>query len=171
MALAANGPEGRPMSIPVAVRNVPIPEPHLGLLGVSAVLQILRPLDLPSRCATAFVGGALVGSGVALAVAATAAAERVHLADPDALVTGGPFAVSRNPMYEAWTAIYLGTALTMHSAWPFVLLPGLLALVHAAVGREEQELRARFGAAYDVYAHRVPRYVVGHAGGWARRRP
>jgi protein-S-isoprenylcysteine O-methyltransferase Ste14 len=158
------------MSIPVAVRNFPIPEPHLGLLGVSAALQILRPFDLPARRATAFVGGALVGSGVALAVAATAAAERVHLADPDALVTGGPFAVSRNPMYEAWTAIYLGAALTMHSAWPVALLPGLLALVHDAVGREEQELRDRFGPAYDAYARRVPRYLVGHAVDWVRRR-
>jgi protein-S-isoprenylcysteine O-methyltransferase Ste14 len=158
------------MSIPVAVRNFPIPEPHLGLLGVSAALQILRPFDLPARRATAFVGGALVGSGVALAVAATAAAERVHLADPDALVTGGPFAVSRNPMYEAWTAIYVGAGLAMGSAWPLVLLPGLLVLVQGAVEAEERELRDRFGTAYDAYARRVPRFVIGHAVASARTR-
>jgi protein-S-isoprenylcysteine O-methyltransferase Ste14 len=115
-------------------------------------------------------GGVLVGGGATIALAATAAAERTDLADPSGLVTGGPFAVSRNPMYEAWTAIYLGAALTMHSAWPVALLPGLLALVHDAVGREEQELRDRFGAAYDAYARRVPRYLVGHAVDWVRRR-
>jgi protein-S-isoprenylcysteine O-methyltransferase Ste14 len=158
------------MPIPVAARNFPIPEPHLGVLGASVALQFLRPLDVPSSRATAFVGGALVGGGVAIALAATVAAERVNLAEPDALVTAGPFAVSRNPMYEAWTAIYLGAALTMHSAWPVALLPGLLALVHDAVGREEQELRDRFGAAYDAYARRVPRYLVGHAVDWVRRR-
>jgi protein-S-isoprenylcysteine O-methyltransferase Ste14 len=158
------------MSIPVAVRNFPIPEPHLGLLGLGVALHVLRPFGLPSSRAISLAGGVLVGGGATIALAATAAAERTDLADPSGLVTGGPFAVSRNPMYEAWTAIYVGAGLTMHSAWPFVLLPGLLALVHAAVGQEERELRRRFGAAYDAYARRVPRYVVGHAGDWVRRR-
>jgi protein-S-isoprenylcysteine O-methyltransferase Ste14 len=155
------------MPIPVAARNFPIPEPHLGVLGASVALQFLRPLDVPSSRATAFVGGALVGGGVAIALAATVAAERVNLAEPDALVTAGPFAVSRNPMYEAWTAIYLGAGLTMRSIWPFVLLPGLLALVHVAIGKEEDLLRERFGATYDDYVRRVPRYAAGHAMAWA----
>jgi protein-S-isoprenylcysteine O-methyltransferase Ste14 len=121
------------MPVPPAVRNFPVPEPHLGLLALSVALHVLQPFRLPSSRATAFMGGGLVGAGTAIALAATLAAKRTDLADPDGLVTSGPFAVSRNPMYEAWTAIYLGAGLTMRSAWPFILLPGLLVLVRGAV--------------------------------------
>jgi protein-S-isoprenylcysteine O-methyltransferase Ste14 len=151
------------MPIPVAVRNFPVPEPHLGLLGLGVALHVLRPLHLPTGPATTLVGGALVGGGAAIAFAATLAAEQTDLADPSGLVTRGPFAVSRNPMYEAWTSIYCGAGLTIGSAWPLILLPSLLALVHAAVGQEERELGRRFGAAYEAYAQRVPRYAWQHA--------
>jgi protein-S-isoprenylcysteine O-methyltransferase Ste14 len=158
------------MRMPLAVRNFPIPEPHLGLLGLGVALHALRPLTLPSSRAMSLGAGALVGGGAAIALAATLAAERTDLADPSGLVTSGPFAVSRNPMYEAWTAIYVGAGLAMGSAWPLVLLPGLLVLVQGAVEAEERELRDRFGTAYEAYARRVPRFVIGHAVASARTR-
>ena len=41
---------------------------------------------------------------------------------PTQLVTGGPFAISRNPMYVALTVGYCGAAILSVRAWPLVLL-------------------------------------------------
>ena len=149
------------MSLPVALRNLPLPESHLGLLGVGLALQAIHHLRLPgaSRTIAAFCAGTIVGGAIATISAATAAAGRVDLAAPDRLVTGGPYAWSRHPMYEAWTALYVAAAVRLRNGWLAALLPVLLILVGRDVGREESRLRRRFGPAYEAYAERVPRYV------------
>ncbi len=76
------------------------------------------------------------------------------------LVTHGPFAFTRNPIYLGMTAIYLGAAALANAAWPLVLLPVVLALTGAAVvHREEQYLLERFGAEYAAYCRRVRRWL------------
>ena len=45
------------------------------------------------------------------------------------LVTWGPFRYSRNPIYVAYTLVYLGAAFMLGSTWTLVLLPIALALV------------------------------------------
>lgn len=150
------------MRLPVAVRNIPLPESHLTLLGAGVALQAIRPLRLPgaSSRTAALVVGALLGSGVAVIGAAASAAGRVDLAVPNRLVTSGPYAISRHPMYEAWTALYGALALALRNGWLAVLLPILLALVQRETTAEECALRARFGEAHAAYAGRTPRYVV-----------
>ncbi len=96
---------------------------------------------------------------MAVIIAATSAAGRVDLAAPDRLVTVGPYAWSRHPMYEAWTALYVAAAVRLRNGWLAALLPVLLILVHRDTGREERRLRRRFGPDYEAYAERVPKYV------------
>ncbi|HSK97522.1 MAG TPA: isoprenylcysteine carboxylmethyltransferase family protein [Euzebyales bacterium] len=138
--------------------NVPVPEAHLGVAAAGLAIGVLRPRRIggqPARC----VGWGLVASGVALAVAATRAAGATDLARPDHLVTSGPYARSRHPMYVAWTAIYLGFALVVRSAWLLRLTPLLAGLIHREARGEEERLAERFGAEYDAYRARVRRYV------------
>jgi protein-S-isoprenylcysteine O-methyltransferase Ste14 len=141
-------------------RNVPLPEPHLGLLAAGLILQRVRPKPLSSggriRCVT---GWCCIASGIALAAWATGAAAELDLERPDRLVTLGPYAMSRNPMYVGWIGIYLGMALVTNTRWLILLSPMLLALVHFTTFAEERELENRFGDNYQAYKRQVRRYL------------
>jgi protein-S-isoprenylcysteine O-methyltransferase Ste14 len=153
-------PDHRP--VPLLLGNLPLPEAHLALLGVGIVLQAVRPLPLPAfggRLA-AMGAGALMGAATVAIVSATQAAGRVDLAAPDRLVTRGPYALTRHPMYEAWTAIYAAVGVALRNGWLAALLPLLLVLVHRETSREDARLRERFGAEHARYAERAPRYLT-----------
>jgi len=75
------------------------------------------------------------------------------------LYTGGPYAYTRNPQYVGMIVGVTGFALAVDSA-----LVAALAAVHVGwvillPRAEEPHLRAEFGAAYERYARRVPRFV------------
>lgn len=76
------------------------------------------------------------------------------------LVSSGPFALVRNPLYLGNIALWTGFALSAGLPWmaPVVIL--LLAFVyHAVVRWEEGLLEARLGESYRAYAARVPRWM------------
>lgn len=76
------------------------------------------------------------------------------------LVTKGPFAVSRNPMYVGLTFAYLGLAGILNQAWPIVFLPIVLATLSVLViDREEAHLRTLFGTTYEIYSNHVRRWL------------
>jgi len=79
---------------------------------------------------------------------------------PRGLVTTGPFARVRNPIISSWGIMIIGLAVAMN--WTGILLlmaPGFLG-IHAYVAyHEEPILRDRFGAAYDKYRSKVPRWI------------
>jgi protein-S-isoprenylcysteine O-methyltransferase Ste14 len=87
------------------------------------------------------------------------AAGRVDLERPNQLVDRGPYALSRNPMYVAWTLGYVAVALVAGTAWPLVLLPVVLVMTQVVVLREERSLERRFGDAYRSYRTSVRRYL------------
>ena len=115
----------------------------------------------PARVA----GGLLLGCGAAVALACVGLLHRrrttvVPFGQPARLITDGPFALSRNPIYLALTAVYCGAALLAARAWPLALLPLPLAVLHRAViPFEEQRLREAFGDAYAAYCRRVRRWI------------
>ena len=77
-----------------------------------------------------------------------------------ALVTSGPFAISRNPIYVAMTGLYLGIALLVNSWWPVTILPVLLGVMHwGVIVREERYLAAQFGEVYLRYKEKVRRWL------------
>ena len=140
--------------------NVPLPETYLVGLGAGLVLQVVAPWRPPwPAVAGRAVGWPLLLAGLGLAVLAVRAAAEVRLDRPDRLVRSGPYAVSRNPMYVASTAVYVGIALVAGAAWPLLLLPGVLLATHVVVVREERALEARFGAEYRSYRSSVRRYL------------
>ncbi len=76
------------------------------------------------------------------------------------LVTAGPFAYSRNPLYLSVIALYAGITLVVNAVWPFLLLvPAVLVAHFGIVRREERYLDAKFGDAYRGYAARVRRWI------------
>jgi protein-S-isoprenylcysteine O-methyltransferase Ste14 len=86
--------------------------------------------------------------------------ERLVTATGTVLVTYGPFALSRNPIFASGLIALLGWALFYGS--PVILV---VTLVNWAVSdryivpREERALEARWGEAYRDYKRRVPRWL------------
>ena len=78
------------------------------------------------------------------------------------LVTGGPFAIVRHPIYLAMLLFMLSVAAgTGHEAALWLAVPVFIVGTLMRTTREEALLRARFGAAYEDYAHRVKRFIPG----------
>jgi len=76
------------------------------------------------------------------------------------IVATGPFRYSRNPMYVAFSAIYIGLSLLMSRVWPLLLLPlVLLGLYALVIRREEHYLGHAFRDEYAAYRSRVRRWV------------
>ena len=105
------------------------------------------------------VGWPLVAAGASLTVWAVHAAHEIDVEAPERLVAEGPYAYSRNPMYVAWTLLYVGTSFVLNSSWPLRLLPLVLGATHVVVLSEERDLEARFGASYRDYKAMVRRYL------------
>lgn len=77
-----------------------------------------------------------------------------------ALVTGGLYRFSRNPIYIGFALIYVGFSLAMDSwAALAMLLPCLVIIDRAVVLREEAYLARKFGAEWDAYAAKVRRWL------------
>ncbi len=140
--------------------NIPLPEPHIaGILG-SGVLDLTRPWKLPgSWCPYSGIGWTLVGTGIAILASAVRTAPDVDLEQPSTLISSGPYAVSRNPMYVGWTLIYLGAALLTRNAWMVASLPVVAGIIHRDVLREEHTLEQAFGGEYLRYRRLVRRYL------------
>jgi len=76
------------------------------------------------------------------------------------IVTSGPFAFTRNPMYLAMVILYVGFAIIINSLWPFFFLPIVLIVMHyGVILREEKYLENKFGEKYTDYKKRVRRWI------------
>lgn len=77
-----------------------------------------------------------------------------------ALVTGGIYRLTRNPIYVGMAIIYAALAIGMDSLPALVLLlPCLLVVDRFVIAREELYLQARFGPAYLAYTQKVRRWL------------
>jgi protein-S-isoprenylcysteine O-methyltransferase Ste14 len=75
------------------------------------------------------------------------------------LLTHGPFAISRNPMFLSGLTVWLGWALFYGSTIILLLSVVLWAATnYFTVPREERALGERFGNAYRDYKRKVPRW-------------
>lgn len=73
------------------------------------------------------------------------------------LITTGPFAIVRNPMYSGVMTCLLATGLALSRWW--MIVPALALFVCGTslrIRSEEKLLRAAFGAAFEEYARHVP---------------
>lgn len=77
-----------------------------------------------------------------------------------AIVSYGPYRLSRNPMYVAMAIMYIGFSIACSSWLALLLLPlALLAIHYGVIKREERYLSRKFGEPYDEYARRVRRWL------------
>jgi protein-S-isoprenylcysteine O-methyltransferase Ste14 len=76
------------------------------------------------------------------------------------LVSSGPFALIRNPLYVGNILLWTGFAVSAQLVWLAPIIVVLLTLeYHAIVRWEEGLLAQRIGEPYSQYAARVPRWL------------
>lgn len=146
--------------------GVRIPPPLFYVAGftIGVGLELAFPIDRPAAAITLAV--ALVGIGVWLALdgAATlffrrAGTSMIPFNPSTALVTTGPYRISRNPMYLGMAFLYVGLAFALGFVWPLVVLPVVIGAVdQLVIAIEEAYLVRRFGQAYCDYMKRVRRW-------------
>jgi protein-S-isoprenylcysteine O-methyltransferase Ste14 len=160
-----------------------------GSTAAVALALVLRALDAVGPVA-GLDHPAVAGAGLVLATAgilltfwaqlAMGASWRIGV-DPEertALVTSGPFAVVRNPIFSTMVPTALGLTLMAPTVAGLVALVALVVALEVQVrGVEEPYLRRVHGAAFDAYAARTGRFAPrlrrvtgGRAGrpGWRR---
>jgi protein-S-isoprenylcysteine O-methyltransferase Ste14 len=146
---------------------MPVVPPPLIAVGAAFVQRAVAPERSPGlvrKIAAVGVGAASVGL-----LGSTAAAFRKHGTtvepfDPSkasSLVTDGPNALTRNPMYVGMAGVLAAHALG-RGGWltPLPAIGFVAVIDRIQIRPEEQALRALFGADYAAYCDRVPRWIA-----------
>jgi protein-S-isoprenylcysteine O-methyltransferase Ste14 len=129
------------------------------------LLHVLVPLPRVIPSPWHLLGLAPLALGVALNLAAdhsfhNAGTTVKPLEEPTALITGGVFRFSRNPMYLGFVLVLLGVAILLRSVTPYLIIPVFAVLTDRVFIRvEEANLDRRFGEAWLQYRARVRRWL------------
>ena len=81
-------------------------------------------------------------------------------AQPEHLVTSGPFGITRNPIYLADTLLLIGVGFVSGITWflPLALIAAFITK-KMAIDKEERWLADKFGKRYRDYTKRVRRWI------------
>ena len=77
------------------------------------------------------------------------------------LATGGPYARIRHPQYAGFILIMVGFLLQWPTLPTLLMFPVLLFFYRRLALREEREVKAEFGEAWERYAATKPRFIPG----------
>lgn len=138
---------------------------YLGFLALGFAIDVVWP-------ATIFADGARYPAAFVLAAAGVViialgvrefrkAGTNVETRKPaTAIVTTGPFRLSRNPLYVSLALIYTGIAFVANNPWAFAMLaPALVVMHYGVIAREERYLERKFGEEYLRYKAGVRRWL------------
>ncbi|MDP3194442.1 isoprenylcysteine carboxylmethyltransferase family protein [Tabrizicola sp.] len=150
--------------MPLTLRDIDIPPSWLVLhIGAAWGLSLVSPQVFEAWGAV--LGQILVGLG---ALVMGAAALQMVLSrttviprrNPSALVTGGLFAWSRNPIYLADAVILTGAILWLDAVLALPLIASFVWLIQTRFIRDEEaRLTEAFGPEFDLWANRTRRWL------------
>ena len=147
--------------------GVVAPPPLIFLAGlvVGFALEALLPgADVPALVQWG-PGGLLIVAGLGLLLSFNTSFSRKGTAvEPwkptTAIVTTGPYRLTRNPAYLGMALTYIGIAVTSSALWVLVPLPVVLAVIdRGVIAREERYLERKFGEEYLGYKRTVRRWI------------
>ena len=143
----------------------PPPLIYLAGLVVGIVLDALLPEgELPSAVRW-ILGGALALAGIALLVSFNTSFSRKGTAvEPwkptTAIVTSGPYRITRNPAYLGMAIAYIAITLLADAPWALLTLPIVIVVIdRMVIAREERYLERKFGQEYLDYKATVRRWI------------
>ncbi len=170
MLRSVGRPAGRQTG--AGARFLRVPFLALGtLLFVAAMAWLWRPLPLalPAavRLATLALGALLYFPALGLylwglltlgAMFAPSTGFGVRLHAGHRLITAGPYALVRHPMYLAVITAGIG-GLLLYRTWAMLLFAIAMFGLTVRARREEEALAAEFGAAWEAYCRHVPAWL------------
>jgi len=152
--------------------RIPPPVIFVGSILLGAVLGVLAPVssDWLSGSVARLVGIPILLTALFLIVLTVREFRKVDTGfDYDrtrsedsvtALITGGPFRYSRNPMYLSAVLLQLGLGIWLRNVWMVLLLLATILLINnLSILPEERFLEERFGESYGEYRRRVRRWL------------
>lgn len=122
--------------------------PHYRILPDPALYWAVAPMVL---------GGVLAAWAAMLFTAADTPLRPSQI--PSRMVSGGPYRVTRNPMYLGLILILVGIWMAMGSPWTLVPVLAFAVVMDLQARREEAALEALFGEEYAAYRKRVRRWI------------
>jgi protein-S-isoprenylcysteine O-methyltransferase Ste14 len=143
-----------------------VPPPVIALAAGLAQRALTKGSGRPSGIRRLLAATTAAGSAT-LAGAASAqfrhrrtTVDPVHPARASALVTTGPNALTRNPMYVGMAGVLLAHAILRGSWRALVPLVGFVVVIdRVQIAAEEAALTEVFGDAYAAYRAEVPRWL------------
>jgi protein-S-isoprenylcysteine O-methyltransferase Ste14 len=140
-------------------------------LGFSIFFWKPIPIELPGavRLTLLIIGSLLYFPGIAFLLWARLTLGKMYFVSTSfgaqlyadhKLVTSGPFAIVRHPMYLGLVAAALGSLL-LYLTWTTLAYAVFAPFVLRRAKREEQALAAEFGEAWADYCRRVPAFLPG----------
>ena len=143
----------------------PPPLIYGGFLLIGFVIDFFWPIPVLPDIVQYAVGGVLMVLALTLAVTTFRLFRKAGTAvRPDkpttAIITGGSYRFTRNPLYLALAVLYAGIAIVADSVWVMgLLIPVLLIMTLGVIAREEKYLDGKFGEEYRRYKETVRRWL------------
>lgn len=143
----------------------PPPLVYLTALGAGFALQATCPAASLPGGVSWVAGAGLLVTGSLLARSFVQAFGRAETPvspyrTSTALVTDGPYRLSRNPGYLGMALVFAGIAVLANAPWALVPLPAAIAIIdRGVIAREERYLERTFGSTYEQYKRRVRRWI------------
>jgi len=133
----------------------------IAMVALHYVVPIAQLISSPFR----YTGIVLVVSAIALVLWAAVLFRRAGTTikpfqESSALITRGPYRITRNPIYVGMIGALLGTAVLLGSVAPFLVVPAFAALIQSKFIRaEEAALERTFGSVFLDYKSKVRRWL------------
>ncbi len=144
----------------------PAPLVFLASLGCGLLAHRLIPAAIPLTPELGRTAGLTGIAGAALLGIWALRSLRLAGEDPNprvptqTIVSTGPYAFSRNPIYLAFTLFVAGISFQVNTIWAILILPlGLAFLHYGVISREEDYLERRFVDEYRQYRASVRRWL------------
>jgi protein-S-isoprenylcysteine O-methyltransferase Ste14 len=138
---------------------------YLASITTGCILEVAWPLPFLPRELAAPLGGLLAGIAIVLFASSAGTFRSAGTPVPGhkpttVIVHTGPYRISRNPIYVAFSLLQLGIAAWIDSLWLLAtLVVAVAVMAYVVIPREERYLEGKFGAEYLRYKACVRRWL------------